>query len=49
MILLFDIVSVTVGVMSGGDPGTNAKHSISVPLYFDLAGMVSILTIVPLS
>ena len=44
------MVSNTGYVLSGGDPFTkNASHTISVPLYSDFAGMVIVLTILPLS
>ena len=44
------MVSNTGYVLSGGDPFTkNASHTISVPLYSDLAGMVMVLTTLPLS
>ena len=44
------MVSVTGGVLSGRDPLLKtASHTTSVPLYSDLAGMVSMNTLAPFS
>ena len=44
------ICSVAGGVNSVGDPSKKtATHITAIPLYSDLAGMVSVYTIVPFS
>ena len=45
------MVSVTAGVssMTGGDPSKTARHTTSVPLCSEVAGMVSVFTTMPLS
>ena len=42
-------ISVTAGAMSGRDSAMNATHTTFVPLYFGVAGMISVFTRVPLS
>ena len=43
-------VTAAVGVDSVGDPSVkSARHATSVPLYSDLAGMVSVCTKAPFS
>ena len=48
--ILAKTISVTGGVLSGRDPlMKTATHSTTVPLYSDLAGMVSVYTRLPFS